>query len=122
MYRFRLPAIAHKIVWTYEGLSKFIDGGQSNTTRKVSRKVGTTVNVYRQIDPAGIARDDTPPINVRLYDTVIAVVHVDNEVWVPWSVDDFGSQATTAWLQLIVPVFVERVDGRYNVAGRTFTA
>lgn len=114
MYRFTLPQAAYEVEWTYEGLSDFLQRGRS----KVRRKLGTTLVVYRDSWPVG----PLDVIDVRLYDTVIAEFFSDNTLRIPFGVNGHGSQATTAWLQLIVPVFVERVDGRYNVAGRTFTA
>jgi len=104
VYIFRLPAKAHEIDWTYEGLRTFLLRG----TTPDRRKIGTTVAV----EQGGF---DT--LRVRLYDTVIAYVSPDNEIHVPVWVNQHITHATREWLTLITGVQVASERFHYNVAG-----
>lgn len=109
-YIFKLPAVAYEVPFSFEGLSTFIEAGRTKHTRKL----GTTVTVFR--------RDDK--IEVWLYQTLIGTVSAD-EVWISPAIDSHGSQATTRWVQKLlndnrVGGFVCRENGRYAVAGQRY--
>ena len=112
MYIFRFPKAAD-FKFTYEALNNYIERGKGWG----ERKVGTTVNVERTFGPS---------IRVVLYDTVIARVYSDGSVEIPETINEYGSQATTKWVEKIlqdngVGRFVYREGGKYvGVAGETF--
>jgi hypothetical protein len=112
MYIFKFPAKVYEMKLTFAGISEFIDKGHSANTRML----GTTVELARP------ARDK---VRVQLYGTTIASLWDDGEVLIHERINQYGSQATTAWVQRIlsdnnIGGLVARVDGRYAVAGQTF--
>ena len=112
MYIFTPPAKAFELNFTYDGIWDFITAGRNGW----SRKVGTTITA----EYAG--RD---AVAVRLYDTIIAYIWPDGTVRIPQNVNNFGSHATTWWLQKVltdnsIPGFLGRENGTYWCAGQDY--
>ena len=112
MYIFKFPQAAD-FKFTYEGLDTYTKQGRNFW----NRKVGTTVEIIRGYGPY---------FQVKLYDTVIAVINADGSVNIPEVINSHGSQATTQWVSKVlqdngVGTFVYREKGEYvGVAGKTF--
>jgi hypothetical protein len=111
-YIFRPPAAAADLKFTYEALAAFVQRGRSGS----SRKLGSTLEITHHY--AG-------QISVLLYGTKIAELLSNGTVAIPDHVNEYGSQATTYWLQKVltdnrISGLVGRQHGRYSQAGQAY--
>src|SRR5690625_1961553 len=108
MYIFRMPKDVPTM--TYAALSEYIDRGR----RDDYRMIGATVQVHR----AGAA------VEVWLYNTLLATV-TPTVVVVGGEIDQYVSNATREWLQLVlrdngIRGLVGAEQGRYRQTGQTY--